>query len=389
IVIFASVAVISLLQYVSAFMQLSKILPRFYKVFNGFTLLGLACLLFSFASGTLYALVFPTVNLLSFAVVLLVLITLFYATSRGHKADPLFVIAFGFSMVSAIVFILQNVNVITANVFTVHALKFGTALEVILLSLSMTGRYRDIQREKEKAQAIALRQLEELNQLKDEQNSILEQQVAERTEEIAEKNAELEQKNKDITDSIRYAKRIQEAILPPDRLVKGQLKDCFVLYIPKDIVAGDFYWLETQGDWIIFAAADCTGHGVPGAMVSVVCHNALNRAVREFGISEPAKVLDTVSILVEETFAKSEQEVKDGMDIALCALNPATGAVQYAGAHNPLWIITTRELEGLPEPYQPEGSTHRLYEIKPDKMPIGHYHQRKPFINHRLQLQPG
>ena len=115
--------------------------------------------------------------------------------------------------------------------------------------------------------------------------------------------------------------------------------------MPKDIVAGDFYWMEQVGDTIMFAAADCTGHGVPGAMVSVVCHNALNRAVREFGMTEPAKILDKVTDLVIETFAKSDEEVKDGMDISLCALRLDDMKLEYAGAHNPLWLIRDGNLE--------------------------------------------
>lgn len=131
----------------------------------------------------------------------------------------------------------------------------------------------------------------------------------------------IEEKNKDITDSINYAKRIQNAILPPSSLIKKHLKNSFILYKPKDIVAGDFYWMETSDDLVIFAACDCTGHGVPGAMISVVCHNALNRAVREFDLKHPAAILDKTTELVIQNFEKSEENIRDGMDISLCAYN--------------------------------------------------------------------
>ncbi|MBL4594669.1 MAG: tetratricopeptide repeat protein [Flavobacteriales bacterium] len=181
---------------------------------------------------------------------------------------------------------------------------------------------------------------------------------------------QIETKNRDITDSIQYAKRIQGAILPSDKFIKKHLKESFVLYLPKDIVAGDFYWMDTKGDDILFAAADCTGHGVPGAMVSVVCHNALNRAVREFGLSEPAKILDKVTELVIETFEQSDANIKDGMDIALCSLNTATNELQYSGANNSLYIIQDNE----------------LIETKSDKQPIGKYMNIKPFTNHKQIL---
>jgi len=181
---------------------------------------------------------------------------------------------------------------------------------------------------------------------------------------------QIETKNRDITDSIQYAKRIQGAILPSKKLIKQYLKDSFVLYLPKDIVAGDFYWMDTKGDNILFAAADCTGHGVPGALVSVVCHNALNRAVREFNLIEPAKILDKVTELVIETFEKSDANINDGMDIALCSLNSKTNELEYSGANNSLYIIRNNELT----------------ETKSDKQPIGKYSNIKPFTNHKQTL---
>tara|TARA_B100000508_G_scaffold132802_1_gene122086 strand:+ start:43130 stop:45517 length:2388 start_codon:yes stop_codon:yes gene_type:complete len=190
--------------------------------------------------------------------------------------------------------------------------------------------------------------------------------------------SQLEEKNSEILDSINYAKRIQSAILPPPKLVKTYLTDSFVLYKPKDIVAGDFYWMEPREDGVMFAAADCTGHGVPGAMVSVVCNNGLNRSVREHGIKEPAKILDKTREIVIQEFEKSEEEVKDGMDIALCSLkevDEGKSTLEFAGAHNPLWIIR-------------KGAS-TIEEIKGDKQPIGKFGLQKPFTNHRVELNAG
>lgn len=192
---------------------------------------------------------------------------------------------------------------------------------------------------------------------------------------IQNQKQEVVEKNKEITDSINYAKRIQVAILPPEKLIKQFLPDSFILYKPKDIVAGDFYWMEKVEDLIVFAAADCTGHGVPGAMVSVVCHNALNRSVREFSLIEPGEILDKTRELVIKQFEKSEEEVKDGMDIALCVLNVKSRELKYAGANNPLWIV------------KPE--VEELFEIKGDKQPIGKYAEIKEFSTHRLNLNKG
>jgi len=188
---------------------------------------------------------------------------------------------------------------------------------------------------------------------------------------LAEQKAEIEEKNRDIMDSITYAKRIQSAILPPQKLVKEYLKNSFILYKPKDIVAGDFYWMEHKDGKILFAAADCTGHGVPGAMVSVVCNNGLNRSVREHGLTVPGKILDKTREIVIQEFEKSEEEVKDGMDIAICSLEG--NRLQYAGAHNPLWIIRNGE----------------ILEIKADRQPIGKSRISEPFTTHTVQLEKG
>jgi tetratricopeptide (TPR) repeat protein len=162
---------------------------------------------------------------------------------------------------------------------------------------------------------------------------------------IEQQKEAVEEAHQEIKDSITYAKRIQSAILPPTKLVKEYLKNNFILYKPKDVVAGDFYWMEHKDNKVLFAAADCTGHGVPGAMVSVVCNNALNRSVREHGLTDPGEILTKTREIVIQEFEKSEEEVKDGMDIALCSLEG--NKLKYAGAHNPLWIIRPLRHSGL------------------------------------------
>jgi len=195
--------------------------------------------------------------------------------------------------------------------------------------------------------------------------------IEEQKELVEQSHNQLEVKNKEILDSIKYAKRIQSAILPPDKVVKSHLKNSFVLYLPKDIVAGDFYWLEKRESKVLFAAADCTGHGVPGAMVSVVCNNALNRSVREHFLTNPADILDKAREIVISEFEKSDENVKDGMDIALCTIEELQ--LEYAGANNPLWIIRNDE----------------IIEIKPNKQPIGKFEMAHPFTSHKVDLQKG
>ncbi len=184
---------------------------------------------------------------------------------------------------------------------------------------------------------------------------------------IDDKNALLEQQHREITDSLTYATRIQNAILPNEQLLNNLFKEWFIFYQPKDIVAGDFFWALQHNNWNYFAVADCTGHGVPGAMVSVVCNNALNRSVLEFDCQYPNEILDkTREILLQQW---NNQEVNDGMDIALCAYHPSTSMLYYSGAHNSCWIY----------------GTDQMIEWKGDKQPIGKHVNYQPFTLHQIE----
>lgn len=213
------------------------------------------------------------------------------------------------------------------------------------------------------------------------QNERLEEIVEERTAEIAHKNeklelqkAEIEEKTNDILDSIKYAKRIQNTILPDDNKLSTIFDhDHFVLYRPKDIVSGDFYWATRYDNTSLFSVIDCTGHGVPGAFVSIVGHNGLNRAVNEFNLRQPGAILDKLADVVIDNFTKQGSNIKDGMDLALCALDNDTLKLQFAGAHNPLIIIREGE----------------IIEVKANKQPIGEFENRVPFKNHEIQLLSG
>lgn len=193
-----------------------------------------------------------------------------------------------------------------------------------------------------------------------------------KNKETEEQKIIIEEKQKEILSSISYAKRLQEAILPPMSLITENLAQSFILYKPKDIVAGDFYWIDVVSkDYILIAAADCTGHGVPGALVSVVCSNALNRTVKEFEITDPGKILDKTRELVVETFERSETEVKDGMDISLCLLNKKRNEIEWAGANNPLWIVRNS----------------KIIEYKPNKQAIGKVDKPLLYQTHKIKLE--
>lgn len=207
----------------------------------------------------------------------------------------------------------------------------------------------------------------------------------------------IEKQNLNILDSIRYAKRIQMATLPADDKIQKHVDNAWVMYRPKDIVSGDFYWLENfkegQTEKTLIAAVDCTGHGVPGAFMSIIGYNGLNRVVREYRLNKPSEVLDRLNEIITTTLNQQgaqREEIKDGMDMSLCSLDRKNSKLEYAGAHNSLYIIRKDEdkLELNDEKIDPIMSDkgHHLFEIKADKQPIGAFENRKNFKNHEIQL---
>ncbi|MFL5754119.1 MAG: two-component regulator propeller domain-containing protein [Bacteroidia bacterium] len=201
----------------------------------------------------------------------------------------------------------------------------------------------------------------------------LEKKVEERTLELAIKNGELAEKNKDITDSIRYAKRIQDASLPMASRVTTLLPQSFVYFNPKDIVSGDFFWITKRDNFIYIAVVDCTGHGVPGAFLSIVANNLLNQAFAENPGDEPSKILNRLSILASTALQSSAEnlQLRDGMDISLCRINKVTRQVDFSGAYNSLYLIRQ----------------NKIIEYGADHLSIGSVEEGKLYTNHTFTYE--
>jgi serine phosphatase RsbU (regulator of sigma subunit) len=213
---------------------------------------------------------------------------------------------------------------------------------------------------------------EELKQLNEE--------IHAQKEEIEAQRDHLFTQNEAITDSINYAQRIQAAMLPPESYIHELLNEVFILYKPKDIVSGDFYWFKQVNQYVIIAAADCTGHGVPGAFMSILGMSFLNEIVQRREITRANQVLDELRHQIKHSLRQHghPDEPKDGIDMALCVIDEKTRVMQYAGAHNPLYMI--KEINGKPA----------LIEIKADRMPLGYYLGKdQPFTNHEIKLEIG
>jgi len=212
----------------------------------------------------------------------------------------------------------------------------------------------------------------------------MEEKVRERTAEVVRQKEEIQKQSEQIAelyeqvkDSILYAKRIQEAILPSKEEIDTALKNSMVLFRPKDIVSGDFYWFSQKGDRAIIAAADCTGHGVPGALMSMIGSTLLNEIVNEKGIVKPADILLALKHGVIKALNKhpSADQTKDGMDIAICSIPKSGNAIEFAGANNPLWMVRNGE----------------IIDYRGDRQPVGIYGDNldTPYTNHIVEVQPG
>jgi serine phosphatase RsbU (regulator of sigma subunit) len=272
-----------------------------------------------------------------------------------HKYTKKIVVPSG-DMPSSLLFCPMMIGERVVGVITVQSFKKNAYLPVHIDILKTLGTYT----------AIAL---ENANLVEN-----LEVKVEERTREVVLQKEIIEESNKHITDSIKYAKRIQEAFLPTEENVSTLLKNAFVLYKPKDIVSGDFYWIEEKNDKVLFAVVDCTGHGVPGAFMSIIGFNGLNQIVNEYNYTKPSEILTQLNKNISHTLRQKveDSKIRDGMDVAICSLDLKTKKLEFAGAFSPLFIIRNGE----------------VLKIKGDKQPIGNFVgvEEYEFTNHEIQL---
>jgi serine phosphatase RsbU (regulator of sigma subunit) len=298
-----------------------------------------------------------------------------------------------------------NVSVLQ-RILLVSGVYIAAILQILIFSIGLAQRMRMDEKEKKIAQKKIINQLIENEKLKDQVNRELEQKVQERTREISEQKEEIESQRdeieaqrdllfsqkKEITDSIGYAQRIQVAILPHKTFLDNLIPEYFVLFKPRDIVSGDFYWIKEVESKIVAVVSDCTGHGVPGAFMSMLGITLLNELFVEGNIGKPAAILEQLRTKVKAMLVQEGniRDQKDGMDMAIAVIDQKRRELQFAGAYNPLYLI--REMEqvtgkepGSKSPVKGEGAM--LFELEGDKQPIGIHWEEKDFTNHIMTLK--
>ena len=275
--------------------------------------------------------------LLIFSITILIVIVLTYKKTRiitdpiknlVNKVDQISEGNFG-----------ERAEVIGNNEISTLSVQFNNMIE------QLENYYNELEEKVKERTAEILHQKEEIQLQKDNienQRNLLSQI----NRNLQSAYSEIESQKKHVTDSIVYAKRIQHSILPSDEFVKQLFPESFIFYEPKDIVSGDFYWFSKPGDKIIFGAIDCTGHGVPGAFMSIVGHNLLNNIINHHQIHDPALILDKLNIEISNTLKHKEglYTIKDGMDLSICVYYPGKALLEYAGAFNPLYIVRKEEV---------------------------------------------
>ncbi len=252
---------------------------------------------------------------------------------------------------------MRNAGTLPFGFWTSHSVEIGSALEVALISLALADQYRNMRKEKENAN-------KRLLAMEQEAKNSLEAKVVERTHQLQESNEELKQlneeikltletvllqneeiahRNRDITSSLNYTQRIQEAILPPQEVLDQQLPEHFVLFKPCQVVSGDFYFFLEQDGLLFLATVDCTGHGVPGALMSMIGYNLLREIILVRKEYAPEKILTLLHQEVSNSLRQQSTGNRDGMDVSLCVIDKAQNELRFSGAKNNLVYVKEGE----------------------------------------------
>ncbi|HKK38977.1 MAG TPA: 7TM diverse intracellular signaling domain-containing protein [Cryomorphaceae bacterium] len=347
---FASISIFALIRFTQTFLNLKEFYPRIYKSLHimgalvaANSLLALIHTPFFFKFSVL------SINVMALILNIAIIPIVVAVVKKQFRPAKYFLIAFIVLVGSVFFFILNNFGIIYSDFYAAYGLQIGSAIEVILLSFAIVDKFK-LFREK------SYERLKTINNMKAKANEKLEKEVVIRTREISEQKQVVEQQKDEILDSIRYAERIQKSLLPSDDKVKRIFQDHFILFKPRDIVSGDFYWVGETSEafpWQmgnnlkLFAAVDCTGHGVPGAMMSMLGYQALEQCTLRSDLTNPAEALNFINNAIVTSLNEQRDgdiQVKDGMDMVLCAYHEETRTLSFAGAKNSMYIVRSGEL---------------------------------------------
>lgn len=312
-----------------------------------------------------------SINIVSaIASLFLAIMPAFILRSKSFAPATYFLIANAFLIIGVVLIVFFNDFAIGK-----HGLEIGVTLQIVTFSVGLGGKINLLKRDRELAQRRIIGQLRENAALKDKVTRELEDKVKERTREIRDQKEQIERQNKEIKYSFDYAKRIQSTVLPPADVFENLFAEHFIFFKPRDIVSGDFYWISQRDSKIIITASDCTGHGVPGSLMSMLGITMLHEIVNEKDITRSDEILNELRINIARTLKQEGKpgEQKDGMDMALLIYDRITGELEFSGANNPMYIIRKGE----------------MIEYKGNNMPVAYYDNMTAFSRHTIKLLKG
>ncbi len=312
-----------------------------------------------------------SINILSATASLFLAIMPAFILKKMHFAPArYFLVANGFLILGVIL-------LFTLNNFSLgkHGLEIGVTLQIVTFSVGLGGKINLLKRDRELAQRRIIDQLRENAALKDKVNRELEDKVNERTREIQLQKEQIERQNKEIKYSFDYAKRIQSTVLPPNEVFENLFAEHFIFLKPRDIVSGDFYWISQRENKIFITASDCTGHGVPGSLMSMLGITLLHEIVNEKYVSHSEEILNELRFSIARTLKQEGKpgEQKDGMDMVMLIYDRASQKLEFSGANNPIYIVRNGEMT----------------EYKGNNMPVAYYDNMTDFTRHSIQLKRG
>lgn len=389
--IFASSSIFFLITFTLEFLSIKEYLPKIYKFINGAKyLVGLNIIASIILPVEILSLPIVFINVITFLFGIII-IPVAYSIYKNHfKEARYFLLAFVILIIGVFAFVLRNIGLLPNNFFAINGLQIGSSMEVILLTFAIIDKFKSFREQ-------ALERLQQINIMKEKANKELEQKVQERTHDLEksyialrEQKEIIEEKNIEITESINYGEKIQSAILPSQEEIEQNTAESFVIFKPKDIVSGDFYWISHTDDFSFYIVADCTGHGVPGAFMSMIGNSLLDQIINKDHETSTGTILDKLREGVIRALGQKGNpgEQKDGMDIALIRVNHETNELVFSGANNPLYVVSKNELQN--GNLEAEKNNSILYTFKANKQPIGFQSEAdQPFSETSIQLSKG
>ncbi len=383
--LFSGLANLFLILFAKRFFNFKRYFYRINKFIKWYMIFVFLLVVFSLFDGLAFIISKLLVNIVSLTTIVILFIISIRGLTKKNNMHYYFVFAFAFFLLGVGIYVFNNLGLISNSYISVLALRIGFVIEVILLMFAVVHKYKNIELlNNRKLEEKVRKRTKELERQKEELIVTKKEVISQRDEIMKQHTKFLKQtdiivtKNKEINDSIAYARIIQNAVLPPKSKLDKSLVNYFILNKPKDTLGGDFFWHYEKNERIYIVVADCTGHGIPGAMISMLGIAALNEIILKEEYLSPARILDRLSNIVKKSLHQNGQfgESKDGMDINVCMIDKVTKTMLSAGSNNPVYIY--REKNNFKEKsftnyYKFEDNY--LISILPDKLTIGYNDQ--------------